>query len=287
MREGFISKVNAGLYDVFDGEKFYHCRARGLFRIGEYTPLVGDYVEFDEQDNYLLTIKTRKNYIGRPPMANIDQVIIIASITNPVIPALLINRFIVLSEMAKIKPIIVFSKVDLSTKEEYMPKVEEYRQMGYNAIPYSCKTLQGLEDIKALLAGKKTVFTGQSGVGKSKLINLLIPGLLHETQEISKGLGRGKHTTRIVEYLQYEDGWIADTPGFSSIELDIKPVDLASMFPGFENYYSKCKFRNCLHESETDCAVKSAVANGEIATRQYETYLNILNELKAKKERYK
>jgi len=286
MRTGFISKVNAGLYDVFDGKDFYHCRARGLFRIGEYTPFVGDYVDFDETENYLMAIKPRKNFIGRPPIANIDQVIIIASITNPVIPPLLINRFVVLSEIAKIKPIIVFSKADLVNEEDYMSEVEQYRQMGYIAIPYSCKTLQGLEEIKSLLAGKKTVFTGQSGVGKSKLINLLIPGLLHETQEISKGLGRGKHTTRIVEYLRYEDAWIADTPGFSSIELDLKPIDLAALFPGFENYYSKCKFRNCLHESESDCAIKDAVAKGEISEKQYETYLNILNELKTKKERY-
>ena len=164
---GFITKVNAGLYDVYAEGKFYSCKARGKFRIGGRSPLAGDFVRFDEKQLYLLEIYPRKNYFTRPPIANIDQVVIVASLANPVIPLSLINRFVIISQIAGIKPIIIFTKYDLVEDESYKSIIDEVSSLGYEYYVYSSKTLEGLDKIKNIMKNKKTLFTGQSGVGKS------------------------------------------------------------------------------------------------------------------------
>ncbi len=284
---GFITKVNAGLYDVYAEGKFYSCKARGKFRIGGRSPLAGDFVRFDEKQLYLLEIYPRKNYFTRPPIANIDQVVIVASLANPVIPLSLINRFVIISHIAGIKPIIIFTKYDLVEDESYKSIIDEVSSLGYEYYVYSSKTLEGLDKIKNIMKNKKTLFTGQSGVGKSTLINLLIPGIKQETGDISKALGRGKHCTRIVEFIKHDDAWIADSPGFSFIEFDILPEDLASVYPGFQKYLGKCKFNDCIHEKEPGCAIKEALDNKEISQEHYDLYVSLLNELRMnRKDKY-
>lgn len=285
MAKGFITKVNSGIYTVYSEGKTYTCRARGKFRIGKYIPLVGDNVEFDAENLYLLKIYDRKNVLVRPPLANVDNIAIIASATNPKIPVSLINRFIVIAEVIGVKPIIIFTKIDIAEDEDYLDKINLYKRLGYTCFSYSSKTREGLEKIEEIMADKRVVFTGQSGVGKSTLINFLIPGTRQKTGEISKALGRGKHVTRVVEYLPYKQGFIADSPGFSSIEFDLEPVDLASFYPGFEKYYQNCKYRNCVHDKENGCAVKKAVENKEISQEYYEEYLALLNEIRLGKEK--
>ena len=216
--KGLIIKVNAGLYDVYAEGAVYQCKARGKFRIEEYSPLVGDEVDFDEKQLYLLKIHTRFNHFLRPPIANINQVCIVASLSNPAIPLSLINRFAIISRIAGIQPIVIFTKSDLLDEKEYSYILDEMNKLGYLYFVYSSKTQKGLNEIKEVLRNKKTLFTGQSGVGKSTLINLLIPGIKQKTGDVSKALGRGKHCTRVVEFIKYDGGWIADSPGFSFIE---------------------------------------------------------------------
>ena len=284
--KGLIIKANAGLYDVYANDTVYQCKARGKFRIGEYSPLAGDEVDFDEKQLYLLKIHPRFNHFLRPPIANIDQVCIVASLSNPVIPLSLINRFAIISRISGIQPIVIFTKADLLEKKEYNDILDEVNKLGYSYFVYSSKTQEGLAEIKDVLKGKKTLFTGQSGVGKSTLINLLIPGIKQKTGDISKALGRGKHCTRVVEFIKYDGGWIADSPGFSFIEFDLTPKELSLVYPGFDKIVDKCKFNDCLHEFEPGCAIKHAVEEGFISEEHYKTYISLLNELKQRKERY-
>lgn len=287
MKQGFISKVNAGLYRVFSEGKYYDCRARGKFRYEEMTPTCGDYVYFSEKDLYLLEILPRKNHFRRPPIANIDQIVIVSSIVNPHISLSLINRFVTLAEIANMKPLIVLTKADLVTNiDEYEPILHLFESLHYDVHMVSSKNEVGIAELSEKLKGVKSVFTGQSGVGKSTLLNQLIPNLNHKTGEISRALGRGKHITRVVEFVPYRDGWIADTPGFSLIEFAISVQELAVSFPGFEHFYQHCRFRDCLHETELGCAVKKEVEAGKIAKEHYAIYLSMLQEIKNQKEKY-
>lgn len=287
MKTGFIAKVNAGLYRVVSDGRYYECRARGKFRFKELTPICGDFVQFDENDLYLLDILPRKNEFIRPPIANIDQIVIVASLVNPAISLTLINRFVTLAEIANMKPLIVLTKVDLVTDlDTYQHIIDMFAHLHYDVHLISSKKGIGIEELKTKLSGVKSVFTGQSGVGKSSLLNQLIPNLNQKTAEISRALGRGKHITRIVEFVPYGDGWIADTPGFSLIEFNVSAQDLAVSFPGFEHYYQQCRFRNCLHESEAGCAIKKEVELGHITQEHYDIYLSMLHEIKNRKEKY-
>ena len=281
--EGFISKIVSGRYEVNVNDVIYPCRARGLFRIKDIVPMVGDNVVFDETELYLTDIKERKNQFMRPQISNVDNVIIVASVKEPVISLSHISRYITLSIISNVTPIIVLSKIDLDKKKNYLSTYEELTKKGYKVIPYSSVTLEGLDEVKKCLSNNKTIFTGQSGVGKSSLINQLIGEEKQDTSKISLARGRGKHCTRVVEYIKYNDGYIGDTPGFSSIDFDIDPAYLATNYPGFE--VGKCKFRNCLHDKEIGCFIKEEVSNGNISKEYYDNYLSLLHEIQ-KKERY-
>lgn len=283
MKEGFISKIVSGRYEVNVEDVIYPCRARGLFRIKDITPVVGDEVIFDEKELYLNDIKPRKNHFLRPLIANVDQVMIVASCKEPVISLSHISRYITLSIMSNVIPIIILSKADLDTKQNYLETYNELVSKGYKTIIYSHETKQGLNEIEELLNNKKTVFTGQSGVGKSTLINTILGEEIQQTSNISISRGRGKHCTRVVEYIKYKDGYIGDSPGFSSIDFDIDPSYLATNYPGFE--VGKCKFRNCLHDKEIGCYIKNQVESGIISKSHYDNYLSLLHEIQ-KKERY-
>lgn len=293
MPEGRIVKALSGFYYVHNEDGMFQCRGRGVFRNQNIKPLVGDFVHFEAEnrtDGYILDIYKRENEMIRPPIANINQAILVFSALEPDFSPLLLNRFLVHIEAHYIEPIICISKVDL-LDEAKQRKIEQYKKdyekIGYTVIMTSIETKAGMETLIPYLKDKVTVIAGQSGVGKSSLLNTLHPDLDIETNAISTHLGRGKHTTRHVELLAVGEGLVADTPGFSSLDfIGIEAEDLSLYFPEMKERMGACKFRGCTHTSEPKCAVKAAVETEEILKYRYEHYLQFLEEIKSQKRRY-
>lgn len=293
MPEGKIIKALSGFYYVLSEGQVTQCRGRGVFRKNKITPLVGDEVVFqaeNETDGYILEVKERKNELVRPPIANVDQAILVFSSVEPDFSTALLDRFLVLVEYNQIEPIICITKMDLATKEE-VSKMEQfrdhYKEVGYPVLLTSSETEEGIEKLIPYMNGKISVFAGQSGVGKSSLLNAIRPDLELKTNEISSHLGRGKHTTRHVELISIGDGFVADTPGFSSLEFtDLEVEDLNYCFPEMEKASENCKFRACQHLAEPKCAVKEAVEQGTIPLYRYEHYKEFAQEIKDRKPRY-
>ncbi|WP_153124126.1 ribosome small subunit-dependent GTPase A [Peribacillus tepidiphilus] len=293
MPEGKIIKALSGFYYVLDGENVIQCRGRGVFRKNKITPLVGDYVVYqaeNDTDGYILEIKERKNELVRPPIANVDQAILVFSAVEPEFSTLLLDRFLVLVEANGIDPVIVISKIDLLSTENMkriQTFIEDYRTIGYPVISTSSVTNEGIELLLPYIKNKISVIAGQSGVGKSSLLNALNPELELKTNDISTHLGRGKHTTRHVELIELEDGLVADTPGFSSLDfIGIEVEDLSYCFPEIYKIGHSCKFRGCLHDKEPKCAVKEAVEKGTIKNYRYDHYMEFLEEIRDRKPRY-
>lgn len=293
MPEGKILKALSGFYYVMAGEGVVQCRGRGVFRKNKITPLVGDEVVYqaeNENEGYILEVKERKNELLRPPIANVDQALLVFSAVEPSFSTALLNRFLVLVEYNNIQPVIVITKMDLtneSDREQVEQYAKDYRNIGYEVILTSSETEAGLEELFPHLEGKISVFAGQSGVGKSSLLNALKPDLDLKTDNISSHLGRGKHTTRHVELIKVGNGLVADTPGFSSLEfLEIEQEDLNFCFPEFQEASENCKFRGCLHLAEPKCAVKLGVENGSIPEYRYSDYKDFIQEIKERKPRY-
>lgn len=288
MQKGQIIKALAGFYYVESQGQIYQCKARGKFRKDALKPLVGDYCEFSVEnvtEGYILRLLPRKNSLVRPPICNVDQALLVFSAKEPDMNLLLLDRFLILIEHLQIKPVICISKMDLVEEQNIYELMKPYEDAGYQVIYISSKMEQGIDQVKQIFKDQITVVTGQSGVGKSSLLNALDIHLQIDTNEISKALGRGKHTTRHVELIAMYGGYVADTPGFSSLELNIEPVELAKSYHDFAEFSKQCKFRGCLHESEPHCAVKEAVENKEIASLRYEHYLMFLKECKLLKEK--
>ena len=291
MPEGKIIKALSGFYYVLDGENIIQCRGRGLFRKQNITPLVGDYVEYEaenDREGYVLSVGERKNDLIRPPVANIDQAVLVFSVMEPAFSTMLLDRFLVLIESKNVEPVICLTKMDLAEDRKGLDEyVEDYRKIGYSVVETSSETMDGLHLLEGYLTGKTSVFAGQSGVGKSSLLNAIRPDLALKTDEISSSLGRGKHTTRHVELIPAAGGLVADTPGFSSLDFDgIELDELSACFPEMADQSSDCKFRGCLHLNEPKCAVKQAVEKGEIPRYRYEHYLQFIEEIKERKPRY-
>jgi ribosome biogenesis GTPase len=250
MPEGKIVKALSGFYYVLGNDKLIQCRGRGVFRKNKITPLVGDEVVFQAENDlegYIMEVKTRKNELIRPPIANVDQAILVFSAVEPDFSAVLLDRFLVLVEFNRIEPLICITKMDLTTdNEQKMIKdyTEQYTAAGYKVILTSSETEAGIELLSPHVDNKISVFAGQSGVGKSSLLNVLRPDLELKTNDISSHLGRGKHTTRHVELIKIGNGLIADTPGFSSLEFtNIETEDLTFCFPEIQRASENCKFR--------------------------------------------
>ncbi|MEI4788972.1 ribosome small subunit-dependent GTPase A [Bacillus sp. FJAT-53060] len=296
MPEGKIIKALSGFYYVLDQseEKVIQCRARGIFRKNKITPLVGDYVVYqadNDKEGYLLEVKERTNELVRPPISNVAQAVLVFSATEPTFSTSLLDRFLVLVEANHIEPIICITKIDLLKTEQERETIqayaEDYRQIGYDVHLTSTIVGDGIEKLIPHFHNKITVFAGQSGVGKSSLLNAMSPDLALKTNDISSHLGRGKHTTRHVELIRTAEGLIADTPGFSSLEFaGIEAEDLGLYFLEIRERSTDCKFRCCLHVKEPGCAVKDAVKHEQIREYRYQHYLEFLTEIKDRKPRY-
>ncbi|WP_068672439.1 ribosome small subunit-dependent GTPase A [Oceanobacillus sp. Castelsardo] len=293
MAEGRIIKALSGFYYVKSDDNLYQCRGRGVFRNKKITPLVGDIVQFEisgPNEGYIMEIRPRKNELVRPPIANINQAIIVSSAIAPEFSTTLLDRFLVLIEFKNIIPVIFITKIDLLSEEklEELNKYKKvYENLGYKVELLSTKDSTHSSDIGLYLKNNITVIAGQSGVGKTSLINSLDSSLLLATGEISESLGRGKHTTRHVELLEVEGGLVADTPGFSALDFnEIELEELPELFPEMRERRNNCKFRGCLHHKEPKCAIKEALIDGEIEEFRYEHYLDFLNEIQTRKPRY-
>lgn len=274
--EGLIIKNISDLYTIKSQEGYFDCKARGVFRNKNIIPTVGDRVIFDKDKQIITDILDRKNILVRPPIANIDQALIVMSTINPTFSTYLVDKLINIIEFNNIKPIICISKLDLYNDEEISKYINYYKSIGYEVVLNT-----ELEEIKELLNNKITVLTGQSGVGKSTLLNKLDNTLSLKTNDISYALGRGKHTTRHTEIYELFDGYIADTPGFSSLLLDMKKEDVRDNMIEFNKYKDKCKYRDCMHLNEDDCEIKRLVKEGTIISSRYENYVKFISEIKS------
>ena len=286
--DGIILSSRYGTYEVLtSSKKVLTCKPRGLFRHKKIKLVVGDKVVVDEKEEVITEVKERKNFLIRPSIANVDELAIVMSIREPEFSSLLIDKFIAYAHFFKIHANVIISKVDKEFDDSILKnKIEALEKVGVQVIEYSNVTKVGLTDIQKLFENKIVALMGQTGVGKSSLLNSLVPNSKREVGEFSKSLGRGKHQTKEVVLIPYENGFIADTPGFSSLELPFYKEDLAQCFVGFEKYYENCKFSNCLHIHERDCEVKKAVNEGVIAKDTYDNYLKISEELILRKDRF-
>ena len=280
MVEGIIMKALSGFYYVAAEEQIIDCKARGRFRLDGSSPLVGDRVQCSLDANgkgRVDVVHERKNWFIRPAVANIDTLVFVAANTNPVTDPFLIDRFSVIAAEAGCELVICINKTDLDPGDELYAV---FTKAGFPVVRTSAETGAGLEELTRLLKGKVCAFSGNSGVGKSSILNALLPSAHIKTAEVSDKLGRGKHTTRHVElYALGEDTYIADTPGFASLDVTMTNVILKEQlqydFPDFEPYLGKCRFMDCMHLKEPDCAVTAAVASGEISQSRYRSYARL------------
>ncbi|MBQ9861126.1 MAG: ribosome small subunit-dependent GTPase A [Clostridia bacterium] len=287
-QSGLILQSIGGFYYVETADAVYECKARGAFRKEGVTPLSGDRVTITAQADgtgILQEILPRRNALVRPPVANLDCLAIVASVTEPKPNLQLLDKLIAIAEDAAIEPIVVITKSDLD-ETEALETV--YRTAGFPVFVVTNTDAASAAALTAFLQGKITAFTGNSGVGKSSLLNLIDPALCRETGEISKKLGRGRHTTRSVVLLPLSGGgYLADTPGFSALDIErTQPIDkdaLFNCFREFEPYFGKCRFTGCSHVHEPDCAIQKAVEAGEIALSRYESYVALYSEAKERK----
>lgn len=272
---GKIIKLISNDYTVLSNGTQYICKSRGKFRNLKISPLVGDEVIFDEQNNYILEILPRQNVLLRPPVANIDQVMIVTSVKNPEFSSNLLDKLLTIIEFNNIKPIICFTKLDLLNDDE---KIKMNKIISYYKKIYDVYLNTELDIIKEMFKDKITVFTGQSGAGKSTLLNRLDNNLNIKTNDISYALGRGKHTTRHVELIPAYNGLVADTPGFSAVDFsDMSNADIRDNFIEFNKYRDDCKYKDCMHDKEDDCAIKDEVLKGNILKSRYDNYINFIN----------
>lgn len=286
MPKGIIICTSSNVYQVAEGEKVYKCLARGKFKKEKISPLVGDEMEFtitnsEKQEGVIEQILPRKNELKRPKMANLTQLILVVSMKMPSPDLLLLDKQLVFAEFMGLKATIVLNKVDLEDKEEIDRIAKLYEDIGYKIIQTNAKEGIKVEEITALLEGETTAFAGNSGVGKSTLINSIFEQELTQEGDISDKNQRGKNTTTSTTLYKYkENSYIADTPGFSTFEInEIPKEDLCHYFVEFVPYLDKCEFQGCSHIKEENCGVKEALEAGKISSQRYDNYIKIYNNL--------
>ena len=290
--QGKIVKGISGFYYVHVVESgIYECKAKGIFRQQKMKPLVGDDVEIDiiseeKKTGNVAAILPRKNALIRPAVANVDQALLIFAAASPNPNFNLLDRFLVMMGRQDVPVILCFYKCDLITEEQQQEIAAIYEASGCKILFVSAKKELGLKELQEILEGKTTTVAGPSGVGKSSLINLLAPEACMETGEISKKIERGRHTTRHAELIQLKgDGYIMDTPGFSSLYLpEMEKEELQDCYPEFAAFEPYCRFQGCSHISEPDCGVKEALSEGKIHPVRYENYCQLYGELKDRKK---
>lgn len=283
--KGTIIKSISGFYYVQAADAVFECKAKGAFRKKNITPLVGDEVVIEAvgETGTVTDILPRKNYLIRPPIANVDILFIVSSVDEPKPNLYVIDKLSAFAVYHNIEPVIVFSKSDLARADEYL---DIYLKSGLKTFCCSSKNKTGISEILDFIGSKKAVFTGNSGVGKSSILNAVCPELNLETNVISSKLGRGKHTTRTVSLYKIGDGFIADTPGFSSFDLEkiterIYKEELAACFPDIDAFTDRCYFNSsCSHINDKGCAVTEAVNNNLISKERHNSYMRMYAEVK-------
>ena len=298
--QGRIVKGIAGFYYVeVKGPLVYECKAKGIFRKDGIKPIVGDNVEIeiideDQRQGNLVKILPRTNALYRPPVANVDQAVILFAIVKPNPNYNLLDKFLITMRQVDLPVIICFNKQDIATKAEQQELYDAYEKCGYTVLFISVKEERGLDELKALLKGKTSTLAGPSGVGKSSLLNKLVPDASMQTGELSKKIDRGKNTTRhselfLVKELTDDEGetFVIDTPGFTSLELrDVNTDSLMNYYPEFVEYEPECRFGGCSHIAEPDCGVKNAVQEEKVSKVRYDNYKVIYSELKGTRPDY-
>lgn len=273
--QGQIIKIVSDLHYVSCNDEVYPCKCRGIFRKEHITPVVGDYVLFSIEKKLVEEILPRKNEFERPKVSNIDQAFIVTSLVNPNFSLNLLDKMLVLMELHNVEAIICITKEDLVSDlelEKIRKTLEYYKSLGYEVV-----SNQEIDKIKALIKGKTSVFTGQTGAGKSTLLNKLNPNWNLETGEVSLALGRGRHTTRVVELFSLFDGKVMDTPGFSALDFNkYSKEEIRDAFIEFSMY--PCPFKDCMHTKEKECIVKQEVISNNILDSRYTNYLNFIGE---------
>jgi len=289
MVNGKLIKGIGGFYYVEAAGRIYECKAKGIFRKNNITPLAGDDVVISinsNSENRIEEIKERRNCLIRPPVANLDRLFIVSSIVEPEINTFNIDKLISIAEYKSIEPILVFTKIDLS--DNYKKYTEIYKKAGFITVCCNNISGDGADEVRSLLKDKISAFTGNTGAGKSSLLNCVDEDLLLATGAISKKLGRGRHTTRHTELFKVNGGYVADTPGFSSLDFEkcerIMKADLFDCFREFEKFFGQCKFSTCAHINEKGCAICKAVCDGAISESRHNSYIQMYNNVKDIKE---
>lgn len=286
--QGTIVKGIGGFYYIKVNNEVVECKARGIFRHNDLTPMVGDKVEISTKDGkgVIDKIYSRENELIRPAVANVTQALVVFALKNPEINEDLLNKFLISCEYNNLKVVVCFNKLDLVSEREKNEIVNMIKSAGYEIIFLKAKEGYGIDEVKEKLKGNVTVLCGPSGVGKSTVLNSIAGRELMETGEISERLRRGKHTTRHSELIDIGEGFIVDTPGFSSLDLDfLSKENLQDCFPEFYDYIGSCKFTGCLHYKEPSCSVKNAVDDGSLNGKRYEFYIKTLEEIMSRRNK--
>lgn len=284
-----IVKSVGGFYYVEAPEGVFPCKARGIFRKRNQSPLVGDHVTVELPENaaegMITAIAKRKNSLTRPPVANLDLLFLVTSVCEPVPNLTILDKLIAIAEHKAIEPVLVVTKTDMADASSL---IKLYRNAGYTVVEADNRTGAGAAEVAAIISGKVCAFTGNSGVGKSSLLNNLSPGLALKTADISQKLGRGRHTTRHVELFKLHGGYCADTPGFSALDTEryeyIRKEELAACFRDIERHTGDCRFSDCSHTKEKGCSVLAALESGAIAPSRHQSYLAMYEESAAIKD---
>ena len=284
---GIILKGIGGFYYVAAGDETYECKARGIFRKNDVTPLPGDRVNFsiideEKKKGSLDEILSRSSVLTRPAVANVNQVVMVIAAKSPVPDLLLLDKLLVTAGKENIKTVICLNKLDLDMDDDGKKISGSYVNAGFDFVRTSTKTGQGIDELESRLKTMVTVFAGQSGVGKSTLLNTILKDMVMQTGDLSMKTDRGKHTTRHAELIPLDcGGYIVDTPGFSSFELEnIQQSELQQYYSDFSLISAECRFSGCSHASEPGCKIKELVANGTIDSGRYERYIELLDYLK-------
>ena len=284
---GKILSTCGGIYIVHHNDINYRLFPKGIFRHRNQKLLVGDEVDFNDEEMVIESIYERKNELIRPKVANVDTLLITMSVCEPELSVELLYKFLTYANMNSIPAAVVFTKIDMLKDLSHLDTLKnDLIKLGYKVYYLSSDENSEINLLIDDIKNKTVVFMGQTGVGKSSAINHIDPNFERKIGEYSDALGRGKHQTKEVILLPYENGYIGDTPGFSSLDLNIFKEDLAQYFPGYGELYTKCFFSNCLHQNEKQCKIKEEISNGNLSKEGYEAYIKILDTLPYRNERY-